>query len=64
MVSLKLKALIINSLDKGMLPRDAMDQAQRNTRKDYSRDELRDAADAAIEHVKASGKKFHWMDWL
>jgi hypothetical protein len=64
MTSIKIKSMIISYLNRGMLPRDAMDQAQRDTRKDYSRDELRDAAEAAIEKVKASGKTFDWMQYL
>ena len=57
-VSLKLKAMLQTEISRGTLPRDAMDKVQGRTRKEYTRDELRDAADAAIEVLKASGKKF------
>lgn len=50
-VSLKLKALIQAALKRGLAPRDAMDAAQANTLKDYSRNDLRDAADAAIDAI-------------
>ena len=63
-VSLKLKALLIVELSRGTAPRDAMDKVQERTRKEYSRDELRDAADAAIAVVKARGKEFWWMEFV
>ena len=55
-VNLKLKALLEVAIRRGMSPRDAMNHVQRSTRKDYSRAELRDAADAAIKTVKDQQK--------
>lgn len=63
-VNLKLKALLQSEISKGTLPRDAMDLVQQRTRKEYSRDVLRDAANAAIREVQANGKSFWWMAYL
>ena len=63
-INLKLKALLQSEIGKGTLPRDAMDKVQQRTRKEYARDDLRNAADSAIEEVKRNGKKFWWMEFL
>jgi len=63
-VNLKLKALLQSEIGKGTLPRDAMDTVQKRTQKEYSRDDLQVAADAAIEEVKGNSKVFWWMEFL
>ena len=65
-VNLKLKAMLLAQMRRGVAPRDAMDATQRNTRKEHSRDDLRDAADAAITEMqdKGQGADFWWMEFV